>query len=394
MKLGIDRLRESPDLAKNWGNIGFLANQSSYTSDFKFSLSVVTDLFSDKLKCLFGPQHGFVATVQDNMIETDHISHPDLNIPIYSLYSETREPTEEMVQNIDTILIDIQIVGCRVYTFKYTIAGCLRAAKKFGKKVVVLDRPNPVGGVNVEGRVLDLSRKSFVGEFEIPMRHGLTPAEAALLFNASVDADLEIVSMEGWNPSDCWDNLGLEWILTSPNLPNINSVFSYPGTVIFEGSNVSEGRGTGLPFQFIGAPYIKDSAKFCMRVIELYGPSDDIIVRPTSFQPTSQKWVGKICNGLQIHVRSPKSMRSFALGLAILRASIEQGGSDFCWAGIGYEYDYEHLPIQLILGHPEADERLMSEDFSISDPWWNGGVSEWIERVEGYLLYPRKMSAI
>ena len=185
MRIGLEILAENPAMAKSWGNCLLLCNQASVTSNFEPSWKVVKESIGEKLVGFFGPQHGFHSTVQDNMIETTDSFGP-YGLPVYSLYSETREPSEDMLRGADTILIDIQIVGCRVYTFKYTIAACLRAAKKYGKKVVILDRPNPMGGKLVEGRVLELAAKSFVGEFEIPMRHGLTPAEAGLLFNKNI----------------------------------------------------------------------------------------------------------------------------------------------------------------------------------------------------------------
>lgn len=388
MKIGLERLRDNPDISKSWGRCGLLCNQASVTRDFQAAWDVVHNILGERLTCYFGPQHGFHATVQDNMIETNHSEGPH-GLKLYSLYSETREPTEEMVENLDTFLIDIQIVGCRVYTFKYTIAACLRAAKKFNKKVVILDRPNPIGGSYVEGNVLDLAAKSFVGEFEIPLRHGLTSGEAGVLFNQKVGADLEVIQMESWEPKSIWTQNHFKWVLTSPNLPDPNSVFVYPATVMFEGTNVSEGRGTGLPFQFIGAPFL-DSETYTKRVRELYSNDRGVYLRPAEFQPTSQKWAGKVCYGLQIHILDPFQIETFKLGLSLLKAAIEIGGDKFQWAQPPYEYDFENLPINLILGNLSADTWVKEYEGHINDNW-NFGIDDYLSKVEGVLLYEREM---
>lgn len=323
------------------------------------------------------------------MIESEHAIHKPTNLPVFSLYSETRQPTSSMVEKVDTLLIDIQIVGCRVYTFKYTIAACLRAAKLYGKKVVILDRPNPLGGQITEGRVLETAASSFVGEFSIPMRHGLTPGEIAKFFNKEIGASLEVVSMEGWKSDWQWPSTDLPWVLTSPNLPSIESVFVYPGTVLFEGTNVSEGRGTGLPFQFLGAPYITDERVLTKRVRELYGKGDEIYLRETQFKPTSQKWADTLCMGFQIHVLDPLKLRSFDLGLACLRAFIELGGDKFKWKQPPYEYDYKTLPIKLILGSHDVVENITSSSFNIRDEFWSAGIKDYITRVSDSFIYPR-----
>ncbi|SME87877.1 exo-beta-N-acetylmuramidase NamZ family protein [Pseudobacteriovorax antillogorgiicola] len=390
MKIGLEKLRDQPQLADQWGRCALLCNQASVTRDFKASWDVLRDMLGDRLVAFFGPQHGFHATLQDNMIESNHGTGP-YGLPVYSLYSETREPTAEMLAGLDTIVIDIQIVGCRVYTFKYTIAGCLRAAKKHGKRVVVLDRSNPLGGVQVEGNVLDLSAKSFVGEFEIPLRHGLTPGEAAQLFNLGIGADLEVIAMDGWRPDSIWQQNPFRWVLTSPNLPTTESLYVYPATVMFEGTNVSEGRGTGLPFQFIGAPFL-DRDSFTKRAQELYADSRGVYLRPADFQPTSQKWAGTPCSGLQIHVLDPLHIDTFRLGLSLVKAAIDVGGDKFQWSQPPYEYDYSNLPINLILGHLNADQWCRDFDGTMSGHW-RSGLDQYLEKIQKILLYERDMQA-
>jgi uncharacterized protein YbbC (DUF1343 family) len=272
-----------------------------------------------------------------------------------------------MLDGLETLIIDLQIVGCRIYTWKSTIAGCLRAAKAHGKRIVILDRPNPVGGTVLEGNTLEMDAASFVGQFPIPMRHGLSAGEAAQFFNRGIGADLEVVALENWDPSQVWDDFGRQWVPTSPNLPTIAPVHVYPGTVVFEGTNLSEGRGTALPFQLLGAPYIPDSELFVDKVLSILGnDSPGLILRPTSFQPTFHKWAGQECNGLQIHVIDPKKVRSFALALAILQTAMDMGGDAFQWKQPPYEYDLETLPIKLIFGSHKIVSKF-GKNFSIAD---------------------------
>lgn len=200
MLTGLEVLLAKPQTGQAWGRCGLVCNQASVTMDFKPAWTTLRESLGNRLVALFGPQHGFYGTAQDNMIETAHEQRGEFNLPVYSLYSETREPTAEMLEGLDTIIIDLQITGCRIYTWKATIAACMRAAAKHGKRVVVLDRPNPVGGEVLEGRVLELDATSFVGEFPVPMRHGMTAGEAARFFNKSIHAELEVVKLEGWNP--------------------------------------------------------------------------------------------------------------------------------------------------------------------------------------------------
>jgi uncharacterized protein YbbC (DUF1343 family) len=378
---------------ESWGRCGLLSNQASVTRDLSPAWSVVQKLLGDRLTCLFGPQHGFESTVQDNMIETSDGRHLPTGLPVFSLYSNTRVPTESMLAHVDTIIIDLQVVGCRVYTYKASIAACLQAAKKFQKKIVILDRPNPLGGILVEGRVLDRNVMSFVGPYPMPMRHGLTPAEAGRLFNQEIGADLEWVEMSHWNPAHYWHQINRHWVLTSPNLPTIDPVYVFPGMVLFEGTNISEGRGTGLPFQFIGAPYIEDAHRFTKAVKDFFGPEDGgVILRPSVFQPTSQKWQNETCQGLQIHVLDPHKIRSFDLALSILAATRTLVGDAFEWKLPPYEYDYENLPIDLIVGSKATTQHF--NEFSLNDPFWHEGLDAFIEHARPLLLYPRTMKSL
>lgn len=390
--VGLERLAADPSLAAKWGRCGLLANQASVTRDFVPAWDVARSTLGSRLVALFGPQHGFFGTKQDNMIETGHVQKSEYGVPMYSLYSETREPTEEMMKNLDTLIIDLQIVGCRIYTWKATIAGCLRAAKKYGKKIVILDRPNPVGGEILEGRVLDADCTSFVGEYPIPMRHGMTSGEAANFFNSFIKAELEVVHLKNWNPAHYWQDLNRTWVLTSPNLPTIDPVYVYPGTVIFEGVNFSEGRGTGLPFQFCGAPYIPSGKAFKEKILQLLGgDSPGVYLREAQFEPTSQKCKGETCKGIQIHVTDPAAVRSLNLAIAMVRAAIELGEKNFAWKDPPYEYNHVTLPMKLIYGSQKVDQKFMQAGFDIRDPFWHEGIAGYIKQVEPYLIYKRTM---
>lgn len=391
--VGLERVAADPSIAKSWGRCGLVCNQASVTKEMIPAWEVFSKVLGDRLTALFGPQHGFYGTKQDNMIETAHEKHESFGVPLFSLYSETREPTQQMLANVDTIVIDLQVVGCRIYTWKATIAGCMRAAKKCNKRVVILDRPNPVGGEVCEGRVLDMDSTSFVGEYPIPMRHGLTAAEAARFFNTLIGCQLEVVELKSWDPKSFWGDLNRPWVLTSPNLPTVDPVYVYPGTVIFEGTNISEGRGTGLPFQFIGAPYIPNTRSYKERVLKILGGvAPGVYLREAQFEPTSQKWAGKTCRGIQIHVTDFRKIRSLDLSIALVRAAIELGDGQFAWKDPPYEYDYQTLPMKLIYGSQKSDQKFMDRNFSLEDNFWHDGIDSYIEKVSSLLIYPRKLS--
>src|ERR1043165_5976140 len=254
MLLGTDRLLASPRLKGLRG--GVLANHASINGKFQHIVDRLAASPDWTLAAIFGPQHGFRSDLQDNMIETPHSKDPRRNVPIFSLYSETREPTQDMLSLIDVLVIDIQDVGARIYTFIYTVANCLRAAARAGIPVIVCDRPNPISGVAVEGPMLEPGYESFVGQFRMPMRHAMTVAELALLFNDhfGIAAKVEVITMQGWSREMYWDATDIPWVMPSPNMPTLDTAMVYPGTVLLEGTMMSEGRGTTRPFELIGAP--------------------------------------------------------------------------------------------------------------------------------------------
>ncbi len=253
--LGSERLLASGRLKGR--RVGLVCNPASVDSNLGHIVDAVAKHPGARLTAIFGPQHGFRSDVQDNMIETAHADDAVRRVPVYSLYSETREPTAAMLRDVDLLLIDLQDVGVRIYTYIYTMANCLKAARRHGIKVIVCDRPNPIGGAEVEGPMLVKGHESFVGMYPIPMRHGMTVAELARLFNDhfGIGADLEVVAMDGWQRDMYFDDTGRTWIMSSPNIPTFDTALVYPGAVLFEGTNISEGRGTTRPFELVGAPW-------------------------------------------------------------------------------------------------------------------------------------------
>lgn len=303
-----------------------------------------------RLKALFGPQHGYLGQTQDNMIEWQEFRHPEWNIPVYSLYGEHREPTEAMLTDLDAVLMDMQDVGARYYTFIWTMFLTMKACEKLGKKVVVLDRPNPIGNA-VEGPLLDLAYKSFVGLWPIPVRHGKTIGELARQFKAEAfpGCDLTVLDMAGHDPAAYYEDTGLPWVLPSPNMPTVDTAVVYPGMCLFEATNVSEGRGTTKPFELFGASWIK-AADLCAKLNQAGLPG--VHFREAYFQPTFHKFHGQLCGGAQIHVLDRKSFLPWATALEILRRLREDYPDDFQWKQPPYEYEFKHLPIEVLIGGP------------------------------------------
>lgn len=345
--LGIEELIAAPPRSFVGKRLALLCNQASTDSRFRHSRDLIMQAFPGQLVCLFSPQHGFFSEKQDNMIESGHGRDLTTGLPVFSLYGETRQPSAAMFEHFDILLIDLQDVGTRVYTFIWTVVYCLRQAAASGKKVVVLDRPNPIGG-RLEGNLLRTELRSFVGLHEIPMRHGLTMGELALLCNRDgIHADLDVIKMQGWTRSMFFADTGLPWVFPSPNMPTPLTALVYPGQVLWEGTNVSEGRGTTLPFELVGAPFIRPQdvlERLCRT--ELPG----CVLRPIIFEPTSGKWAGQSCAGFHIHVTEPSCFLSYRLSLALLEALLHLYPQDFAWKQPPYEYEYEKLPIDLILG--------------------------------------------
>ena len=358
VRLGSDVLLASGRLAGK--RVGVVCNHASIDRGFLHIVDRLAAADDLTLAAIFGPQHGFRSDVQDNMIETPHGDDPSRRVPIYSLYSETREPTAEMLRGLDVLVIDLQDIGARIYTYIYTMANCLRACGRHGIPVIVCDRPNPINGTDVEGALLVKGHESFVGLYPIPMRHGMTIGELARLFNDRfrLGAMLEVVKMEGWRRDMYADATDLPWVMPSPNMPTLDTAIVYPGTVLFEGTMLSEGRGTTRPFELVGAPWI-DAERFAreMNALELPG----VIFRPAVFEPTFQKHAKETCGGCQIHVTDRASFKPVMTGAALIQMFRKLDPQNFAWRQPPYEYEHEKLPIDILAGSPVLRRQIESD---------------------------------
>jgi uncharacterized protein YbbC (DUF1343 family) len=387
ISLGIEELLAKRGDLLRGARVGLICNQASVDHKFNHSADLCRAQSDFKLTALFGPQHGIRGEAQDNMIESPHTFDAETGLPVYSLYSETREPTEAMLEGIDAFVFDMQDVGCRIYTFVYTLANCMRAAQKYGKRVVVCDRPNPIGGEKVAGNVLEPEYASFVGQFPLPTRHGMTVCELAKMFRErwGIDCELELVLMEGWTRELWFDETDAEWVMPSPNIPTLQSATVFPGTVHLEGTQMSEGRGTTRPFELIGAPYI-DAPKY-KRELDLLG-LPGVHFRANSFQPTFQKHAGRACGGVQIHVTDRAQFEPVITGIATIKVARDLYPEQFMWKQPPYEYVYDRNPFDVIAGTAALRESLERGDsLSTLEDSWNDKLKEFMKDRADFLLY-------
>ncbi len=355
---GLDRLRAAGWRALYGQRVGLVVHPASVDLNLRHARDLMAQSGGAVQLCaLFGPQHGILGQTQDNMIEWDGFTDPELGIPVYSLYGEHRKPTAAMLDGIDTLVIDLQDVGARYYTFIWTMLLCLEACAEGRKRVVVLDRPNPLGGTGVEGNVLDPAYKSFVGLAPIPMRHGLTIGELAGFFVAwrGLDVELDVVWMDGWSRAQDFEATGLPWVLPSPNMPTVDAAFVYPGGCLLEGTNLSEGRGTTRPFEIFGAPFV-DGRKLAA-VLQAWN-LPGCRFRPLDFQPTFHKFAGQACGGVQVHVTDRATFESVATYTAAISAISEMWPEGFAWKQPPYEYELTKLPIDILAGGTRWREQL------------------------------------
>ncbi len=387
VSLGIEELLASPPSFLKDKRLGLLCNQASTDSFFRHSRDLVMAAFPGQLSCIFSPQHGFFAEKQDNMVESDHDRDQISGLPVFSLYGETRQPSPAMMDLVDVVLVDIVDVGTRVYTFMYTLAYMLEAAATAGKTVVVLDRPNPIGGEIVEGNILEEGYRSFVGLYPLPMRHGLTFGELALLFNDhfKIGAELHVIKMKGWQRGMHFPDCKLPWLFPSPNMPSYAASLVYPGQVIWEGTNISEGRGTSLPFELFGAPFLH-----CGEILEFIAhiPLPGAFLRPLQFEPTFHKWQGQVCNGFQLHVTDSDRFRPYRTTLTLLQAVTALYPEHFAYKQPPYEYEYDILPMDLILGSRQV-RMALEEGVNILEleKSWQQGLQEFDQMRRAYFLY-------
>ncbi len=387
VKTGLEvLLAERLDLLKG-KRVGVIANPSSVNAE----LDHIVDLFNRhpdiQLTTIMGPQHGARGETQDNMIEWEDYRDPVTGLPVYSLYGKTRKPTPAMLRDIDVLVFDVQDVGARYYTFVYTMALGMEACGEQDLEFVVLDRPNPIGGVQFEGPVLDSAFRSFVGLYPLAIRHGLTVGELARYFSGEcgVSCHLEIVPMKGWRRDMFFDDTELPWIMPSPNIPTLDSALVYPGLCLLEGTNVSEGRGTTRPFEMSGAPWIDaDQLAKKLNCIRLPG----VKFRPIHYIPTFHKWSGSMIGGVQIHMLDRPSFKPFSTGLALMMAYRELGPGEFRWKEPPYEYEYDKLPIDILLGNGKIREEIERGDsLEQIEAGWQDELAAFRRKREKYLLY-------
>lgn len=352
---GLDVLSNDNSLQKRFpGKVGYLCHSASVNKDLKHGLEVILEVFGKRLIKVFGPQHGFVTDVQDNMVESNHYIHPYFNLPIYSLYSETRIPTDEMLEDIDHLFVDLQDVGTRIYTYIYTLTLLMEKCADKDIEVIVLDRPNPIDATTIEGNILESGYETFVGRHPIPVRHGLTIAEVAKMhqqFWFSNKCNLSIVQMHNYQRQMHFEDTGLPWVMPSPNLPTVEGCFTFVGTVLFEGTNISEGRGTTRSLEIVGHPKFepflyKSKLDEVIRKEKLEG----LFLRPLNFMPTFQKHQGISCGGFQIHVLDRSKFKPWRLCQVLCREFMHELGSNFKYKEDPYEYEYDKNPVDMING--------------------------------------------
>jgi len=388
VKVGLDCCLEDPQKVIGRARYGLLMHQASVDVRLDYACDRLAEALPGQLRAILTPQHGLWGEQQSNMDETPHGVHPRWNVPIYSLYSETRRPTPEMLEGLELLVVDLQDVGTRVYTYIWTVVHCLEACAQAGLPVVILDRPNPLGGLTVEGPLLNQDFASFIGLLPIPMRHGLTLGELARLANheRSLGAELDLVPMHGWRRKMLFSETRLPWTAPSPNMPRFETAIVYPGQVLLEGTQLSEGRGTTQPFELAGAPFVEPYRLADeMRQYDLPG----LGIRPVRFHPTFDKWAGASCGGVALHVGQPRVVRSFVATLALL-ASVRRLWPEVpLWRMPPYEYDFERMPIDILYGSSDLRVRLDAGDVQQKDldeltavdaeAWWS--------RVRPFLLY-------
>lgn len=385
---GLDIIaKELPAILKG-KRVGLVCHAASVTKKIQHAIELFSQL-DLSLTAVFGPQHGLYGQTQDNMIEWngDEKGDETQSVPLYSLYGENRRPTPEMLANVDVIVIDLQDVGARPYTYIWTIKECMAAAVELNKSVVVLDRPNPVGFLGLDGAVLKDGFFSFVGGAHIPLAHGMTMGEMALFVQKEYCpvVDLHVVEMQGWDRSMTFEQTKLPWVIPSPNMPTERTTIVYPGMVLFETVNVSEGRGTTTPFEMFGAPWI-DIQKFedSMKKHNLEG----FLLRRHDFIPTFNKFHGDYCHGFQIHPTDVTRFKPVALPVALMQACYESSDGAFSFTNPPYEYEFEIPPVDIVSGDATLREWVSSgESVSALQEVWAKEHAPFMEKFNTIRLY-------
>ena len=385
VRTGLELLLDDPAVVRG-RRVGLVVNPSSITPGLEHASVALARRRGVSVRALFGPEHGIAADAQD-LVEVGHSRDRATGLPVYSLYGETRVPTSAMIEGVDAMVYDVQDVGSRYYTFVYTMLHVMEACARGGKRVVVLDRPNPLGGDAVDGTVLDPGYYSFVGLHTLAVRHGMTAGELALMFaeERGLDVDLHVIRMQGWRRPMHWEDTGLPWVLPSPNMPTVDTAFVYPGGCLVEGTNLSEGRGTTRPFELVGAPWLDGHA--LARDLERER-IPGVGFRAAAFTPTFQKHAGELCRGVQVHVTDRGHFPAFLAYLLLVHHARRQDPTRFAWRDPPYEYETVKLPFDILCG---TDRIRKAVEAGVSPKrlaaGWAKQATAFRRRRRKYLLY-------
>jgi uncharacterized protein YbbC (DUF1343 family) len=366
--------------------VGLLAHQASVDARLQHAVSLLGDIRGARLSAVFAPEHGLWGAAQDHAtIATAR--DPASGMRVTSLYGARRAPTPSMLRGLDVLIIDLQDVGARYYTFQWTMALAMQACARVGVRVMILDRPNPLGGEEVEGNIPDPAYASFVGLYPLPARPGLTLGEVAVYLKAwcGIQCSLDVVGMRGWRRRMLWEDTGLPWVPPSPNMPTPDTARVYPGGCLYEGTNLSEGRGTTRPFEWVGAPYL-DAHRYAAALTAERLPG--VAFRPARFVPTFHKWAGRLCGGVQIHVTDAARFKPFLTGLAVIAVARRQAPRAFRWRKPPYEFERRKLPIDILLGTDRIRVGLMrGMSLRALERGWQRDLAAFKRRRLGALAY-------
>lgn len=366
--------------------LGLLAHQASVDGQLRHAAVRLSSLRGVRLVRLFAPEHGLWGAEQDHA-PVREARDPLTGLPVISLYGVRRAPPAATLRGLDALVVDLQDVGARYYTFTWTMALAMRACAEAGVRVIVLDRPNPLGGVTVEGNVPDPAFASFVGLYPLPARHGLTIGELAGYLDAEhgLGCDLTVVPMRGWRRRMPWEDTGLPWVPPSPNMPTVDTARVYPGGCLLEGTNLSEGRGTTRPFEWVGAPYLEAHA-YARAVATLGLPG--VAFRPARFIPTFHKWAGRLCGGVQVHVTDRARFKPFLTGLALVATARALAPRAFAWRRPPYEFERRQLPFDILCGTDAIRRDLeRGRPLPVIERSWTRPRARWARLRAPYLLY-------
>jgi uncharacterized protein YbbC (DUF1343 family) len=378
LERGLSHLR-----GRRWG---LVAHQASVDRRLDHAATLLAGARSGRLVRLFAPEHGLWGAAQDHApVATTR--DPVTGLPVVSLYGRRRAPTAAMLRGLDLLIVDLQDVGARYYTFVWTMALAMQACARADVEVLVLDRPNPLGGVIVEGNIPDPAFASFVGLYPLPVRHGLTIGELAGYLNAvhGIRCRLAVIPMRGWRRAMLWEDTGRPWVPPSPNMPTPDTARVYPGGCLIEGTNLSEGRGTTRPFEWVGAPYL-DAHAYAERLNRRGLPG--VHFRPARFQPAFHKWAGRLCGGVQVHVTDPARFKPFLTGLALVDAARRQAPRSFRWRRPPYEFERRRLPFDILCG-TDAIRRALEAGAALPgiEAGWRRALDAWRGRRAPWLAY-------